>query len=136
MLPAEGCVPLHAPLAVQLALVPVLDQESVAVSPASMSEGESVREIAGRGFTFSTALAVTLPPVPVHVSVNVLGPMEVGDSLSVPLVALASVQAPLAVQEVAFVEDHVSVEECPTVITFGFAAIEMTGGDGTVLSKR
>lgn len=120
----------------QLALVPVFDQESVAVAPTSMLEGESVREIAGRGFTFSTALAVTLPPVPVHVSVNVLGPVEVGETLSVPLVALASIQAPLAVQEVAFVADHVSVVECPTVMTFGLAVIEMKGGGGTVLSKR
>ena len=136
MLPAEDCVPVHAPLAVQLALVPVLDQESVAVSPTLMLEGESVREIAGRGFTFRTALAVTLPPAPVHVSVNVLGPVEVGDTLSVPLVAPTSVQAPLAVQEVAFVTDHVSVAECPTVMTFGLAAIEMTGGGETVLSKR
>ena len=82
------------------------------------------------------ALAVTLPPVPVHVSVNVFGPVEVGDTLSVPLVALASVQAPLAVQAVAFAADQVSVAECPAVITFGLAAIEMTGGGGTVLSKR
>ena len=48
---------------------------------------------------------------------------------SLPEVALALVQAPEAVQEVAFVEDQVSVEEAPFAIDVGFA-VSVTVGTG------
>jgi hypothetical protein len=58
----------------------------------------------------------------------VLLPLCVGLSLSVPLVACVPVQAPLAVQEVAFVEDHVNVACSPTVMVVG-ATERVTVGD-------
>jgi hypothetical protein len=43
----------------------------------------------------------------------------VGDTLAVPLVAFVPVQPPLAVQEVAFALDQLSVELSPAVIVVG-----------------
>ena len=59
----------------------------------------------------------------------VSGPVD-----SVPEVALAPDQAPEAVQEVAFVEDQLSVEDPLYAIDVGFAASDTvgTGGGETV----
>jgi hypothetical protein len=43
----------------------------------------------------------------------------VGLTFCVPLVACAPLQAPLAVQELAFVEDHVNVALSPVVMVVG-----------------
>jgi hypothetical protein len=54
-----------------------------------------------------------------------------GETLMVPLVASLPLQAPLAVQEVALLDDHVKVALWPTVIEVG--ATEMvTVGAGVV----
>ena len=47
--------------------------------------------------------------------------MAVGVMLQLPLVANEPLQAPLAVQEVAFVVDHSSVADLPSVIEVGLA---------------
>jgi hypothetical protein len=47
--------------------------------------------------------------------------VTVGETLCVPLVAFVPLQLPLAVQEVALVLDHVSVEMPPEVIVIGLA---------------
>lgn len=109
-------------------------QESRAVSPTPIAEGVSASEIAGEGLTLSTALAIASPPAPVHVSVKPLGPVVVGVTLWLPLVAIAPLQALLPVQDVALVEDHVNIALFPTVMTFGLAAMEMNGGGGRLLS--
>ena len=44
-----------------------------------------------------------------------------------PLIASVPVQAPLAVQEVALLEDQVSVAHCPSVILVGAAVIVTVG---------
>jgi hypothetical protein len=74
--------------------------------------------------TVTTAFAVALPPVPVQV-------MEyevdcVGETVAEPEVVLL-VENPEPVQLVAFVEDHVSVEDCPEVIEVGLAVSEAVG---------
>ena len=51
--------------------------------------------------------------------------------VSMPLVACVPVQAPLAVHDVAFVEDHVSVELCPSVIEVGLTD-RVTVGEAAV----
>jgi hypothetical protein len=51
----------------------------------------------------------------------------VGETLCVPLVAFDPLQLPLAVQEVAFVLDHVSVELLPEVIVVGLAVSVTVG---------
>lgn len=52
--------------------------------------------------------------------------------VSVPDVALAPLQAPVAVQLVALVEDHVKVEEPPFATVIGFAVSVSVGTGGTV----
>jgi hypothetical protein len=55
-------------------------------------------------------------------------------TLKVPLAASAPLHAPLAVQEVALVDDHVTVALCPTVIEVGATAM-VTVGMGAVTAK-
>jgi hypothetical protein len=52
--------------------------------------------------------------------------------LCVPLVALVPLQPPEAVQELASVELHVSVEALPRLTDAGFAASATVGVPGTV----
>ena len=54
----------------------------------------------------------------------------VGDTARVPLVASVPVQPPPAVQEVALVEDHVSVALWPEVMLVGFADNDAVGAGG------
>ena len=75
--------------------------------------------------TVTVTLFDALPPDPVHVSVYVL--VTVGVIPCVPEIALASPQLPPATQLVAFVDDHESVEACPTVMEEGLAVNVTTG---------
>ena len=84
--------------------------------------------------TVADALAV--PPDPVQARANVLvlvnAPVD-----WLPEVALAPDQAPEAVQEVASVDDQVSVDDPPLAIDVGFAASDTVGtgwGGGAELS--
>jgi hypothetical protein len=56
-------------------------------------------------------------------------------TLNVPLVASAPLHAPLAVQDVALVDDHVTVALCPTVIEVGATAMVTVGATGAVTVK-
>ena len=64
-------------------------------------------------------------------------PVCAGVTVSLPLVALVPLQAPLAVQEVALVESHASVTESPAVmlltegvrVATGVAALTVTVAD-------
>ena len=58
-------------------------------------------------------------------------PAVVGVTLQLPLVANEPLHAPLAVQEVAFVVDHSSVEDLPSVIDVGLA-VTLTVGAGAM----
>ena len=78
--------------------------------------------------TETVALCVAVPPAPIHVSVYV--PIVVRFvSVCVPEVALVPDHAPDAVQEVALVPLHVSVDEFPMVIEVGDAEMVMVGGE-------
>jgi hypothetical protein len=70
-----------------------------------------------------------VPPVPVQVKEYELG-IVIAPVLCVPLVALLPIQPPVAVQEVALVELHVSVDEPPLATVVGFA-VSVTVGAGT-----
>ena len=78
---------------------------------------------------------------PEQVSVYEAVPAAVGVTVSVPLVGCVPLQAPLAVQDVAFVEDQVSVALCPSVIdvgliervTVGAAALTVNVADAVAL---
>ena len=76
---------------------------------------------------------LALPPPPLQLSVKVLV-MVSGPRGSLPEVALFPVQAPEAVQEVAFVEDHVRVENPPLVTDVGFAVSDTVGTGGVTVT--
>jgi hypothetical protein len=67
-LPFKACDPLHAPLAVQLVALLLL-QLSVLLDPLLMLAGVAVRLTAGGGTTVTVADWLALPPGPVQVSV-------------------------------------------------------------------
>ena len=71
---------------------------------------------------FTTLVALVVSSAPEQLSMYAEIPADPGATLEVPLVACVPLQAPLAVQEVAFVEDHVSVALSPTVIEVGLIA--------------
>jgi hypothetical protein len=72
---------------------------------------------------------VALPPAPVHCRLKVA--LLVSTALCwLPDVALVPLQPPEAVQEVAFVEDHVIVERAPLATVVGFAEIVTVGAAG------
>jgi len=78
-----------------------------------------------------------LPSAPLQLSVKVLVVVSGADT-SLPEVALLPVQAPEAVQVLAFVEDHVSVDDSPLVTVVGLAASDTVGtgsGGGGVVDE-
>jgi len=75
--------------------------------------------------TVTVALLLVVPPVPVQASVYVV--VAVGETVALPLVPLLPLQPPDAVHELAFVLDHVSVEDWPAAIDVGLAVIETVG---------
>ena len=105
-------------------------QVSVEVPPLAMTEGDAAKVAVGTILT-RTVDAPLVPPVPVHVKEYELG-IVIAPVLCVPLVALAPLQPPVAVQEVAFVELHVSVELPPLAMEVG-AAVNVTVGSGTTM---
>jgi hypothetical protein len=70
-----------------------------------------------------------LPPAPVHVSVYVRVAVSVPVDCD-PLSAFAPDHPPEALQLVAFVDDHVSVDDCPDGMEAGFAANDTVGALG------
>jgi hypothetical protein len=76
--------------------------------------------------TVTVVEAVALPSAPVHLSVYVA--VAEGVSVVEPLVASVPDHAPDPVQDVVFVELHVSVVELPTVMAEGDAVIVAVGG--------
>ena len=80
----------------------------------------------------TVAVAILLPPVPVQViEYDALAVRAA--VLFVPLVALVPLQPPMAVQDVALVELHMSVEVLPLAIEVGFA-VNVTVGTGATLT--
>ena len=133
--PEIAFVPNQPLLAVQdVALVE--DQERVEEEPEVMEVGEAERESVGGGVTIGAVTTTLtdlfiLPPAPVQVSVYV--EFVVGVTICVPEVVLVLDQAPLAVQDVALVEDQVRVEEEPEVMEVGEADRESVGGGVVVV---
>jgi len=112
-LPEVALVPDQPPEAMHdVALVE--DQVRVADPPLLTDSGLAVRDTVGAGVavTVTVADAFCVPPAPVQDRLNVLvlvsAPVE-----PLPDVALAPDQPPEAAHDVAFVEDHVSVDDPP-----------------------
>ena len=104
----------------------VEDQVRVEEEPLSTEAGEVVKVKVGGINTETLADLEAEPPAPVQSRVYVAS--AVGDTDNVPDVALLPDQSPLAVQEVALVEDQVNVAEDPVVIDVGDAEIVTVGG--------
>jgi hypothetical protein len=60
--------------------------------------------------------------------------VAVGVTVAVPLVAFVPLHAPLAVHDVAFVLDHVSVEDWPSAIDVGLSETVTVGAGGLTVS--
>jgi uncharacterized protein (UPF0147 family) len=131
-LPDVPLAPDQAPVATQeLAFVDdhVRVEELPLTTEVGLAESDTVG--AGGAVTVTAAEAVAVPPAPVHARVNVL------EALSAPLdwlpdVAWGPDHAPEAVHEVAFVDDHVRVEELPLTTAVGLAESDTVGAGGAV----
>ena len=126
--PLVGSVPLQPLLAVQeVALVEL--QESVEDCPFVMVPGLAERVTVGAEAAVTVTVADWLadPPAPVHAREYVV--VVPGETERDPEVPVAVKLVP--VQEVAFVELQLSVEDCPPVMVPGLAESE-TVGAGTV----
>ena len=125
--PEVDLVPDHAPLAVQLVAF-VDDQVRALAFPETTVEGFAVSVTVGAGGTTVTVVDwVAVPPAPVHASVYVLLLVRSPVGTLLPEVPMLPDQAPLAVQLVALVDDHVSVLAPPIATVVGVALIETVG---------
>jgi hypothetical protein len=130
------CTPVHCAftgvaLAVQDAAFWTV-QFRVELPPVATVINVALNWIAGSGsVTVTTALAFAVPPGPVQDSVNVVLALSAADT-SLPLVALVPVQPPLAVQVVAFVDDHARLVDEPVVTEIGIAVSVTVGTTGAV----
>jgi hypothetical protein len=103
---------------------------SVEVPPLATEVGFAVNVTVGAGATLTVAVAVLLePPGPLQVNEYNVAAAS-GPVLWLPPAALPPFQPPEAVQEVALVEFHVSVEAPPLATEVGFA-VNVTVGAGT-----
>ena len=111
-LPDAGRLPLQPPLALQLVAL-VDDQLSVALLPLSTTFGLAANDTVGSGgggvLTATLVLWLAEPPAPAQVSVKVLFASVSAPVLTLPEVARAPLQAPLALQLVVLMDDQLSV---------------------------
>ena len=126
----SGLLPDHAPEATQeVALVD--DQVSVEDPPLATEVGFAESDTVGAGITVTVADALALPPDPVQERVNVL--VFVSAPVDCPVLlesGLLPDHAPEATQEVALVDDQVSVDDPPLATDVGFAASDTVGAGG------
>ncbi len=130
-LPLGGLAPLQAPEAVQeLALVEL--QVNVEVPPSATAVGFAASVTVGAGITVTVAVATLLPP-PAPVQVNEYDVVAERAAVTcVPPVALAPLQPPEALQDVASVELQVNVEVPPLPSVVGAALMEAVGCGGAL----
>jgi len=131
--PLAPRTPVQPPLPVQDAAF-VDDHASVEMPPGASESGLAVRISVGSGggFAVTVTLFEIVPPLPVQASVKVVvvasAPVD-----SVPLVDFVSLQPPLAMQLVAFVDDQLSIEGSPVVTESGLAvSVKVGAGYETV----
>jgi len=130
--PLAAFAPVQPPEAVQ-AVAFVELHVRVDAAPLATEVGAAARVTVGTGagavVTATVAVAgVLVPPGPVQVKVYVAAAVN-APVLRLPLVACAPVQLPEAVQAVALVELHVSVDAAPLATEVG-AAARVTVGTG------
>jgi len=106
----------------------VEDHVRVDEPPLFTESGLAVRETVGAGVvvTVTVADALWVPPAPVQERLNVLVLVSAPED-ALPDVALAPDQPPEAVHDVAFVEDHVRVDDPPLATDCGLAVRDTLG---------
>ena len=118
-LPEVDLVPLQAPDAVQLVTL-VLDHVSVDVPLSATADGLADNVTDGAAATVTLAEAEPDPPLPVQLRLYVAFAVNAPVDCE-PEVAFEPDHAPLAVHDVAFALDHVSVDDPPELIDVGDA---------------
>lgn len=109
----------------------VADQVSVELPPDVIALGPALKDTVGAGLeTVTVAVCAPVPPGPVQVSVKAWSLVRLPVDAE-PLVASVPLQPPEAVQEVASVEDQVSIALAPLVTVLGFA-LRVTVGTGWI----
>ncbi len=130
--PLTAFAPDQPPEAVQ-AVALVEDQFNVAAAPLFTVVGFSVRLTPGAvAVTDTMVVCVALPPVPVQVSAKLVLAVNAPVDCE-PLIAFAPDQPPEAVQEVALVDDQVSVALPPLATVLG-VALKVTTAVGFALT--
>jgi hypothetical protein len=131
--PLVATEPLNAPDAVQLDAL-VDDQVSVELPPLATLLGLAVKDTVGGLTVTDTVVELwAVPPAPVHVRTNLVVAFS-ATVVWVPLVGSLPVQPFDAVQDVALVEDQVSVDVLPMSTVEGFAEIVTTGAGGVTVT--
>ena len=124
-------MPLQAPDATHVVAL-VETQVNVLLAPLLTVVGAADSDTVGTGgggfVTVTDVLAAAVPPVPEQLSVNVASAFN-APVLSLPETAFAPLQAPVAVHDVALVDDHVNVLLAPLLTVVG-AADSATVGAG------
>ena len=137
-LPEIALLPDQAPEATQ-EVASVDDQMSVEDPPLPTDTGFADADTVGTGGgggvpgTVTVAKALALPPGPVHVREKALELVNVPRD-SLPEIALLPDHAPEEAQEVASVDDQVSVEDSPLATEVGFADSDTAGAGGGVVA--
>lgn len=127
-LPVIARVPLQPPDAVQLVAF-AADHEIVAAPPLVTDTGFADNDSVGAGeaVTLTTTFLVTVPPLPVQASVNVLLAVSAPVETLVPEVGLPPDQAPEAVHELALVADQLRFDAPPLATDTGLALNDSVG---------
>ena len=129
-LPFKDFEPDQSPVAVHDVAF-VEDQVNVEELPLGMLVGLALKVSVGGGNTVTVTLRVIAPPAPVQLKSNVLvfasAPVD-----ALAIVAFVPDHAPEAVQDVALVEDQVSVAAFPTNTLVGLALKVSVGSGRTV----
>jgi hypothetical protein len=108
----------------------VADQVRFEVPPCATLEGLAPSEITGGGETVTVADWDAVPPVPVQLRVNLV--VAVREAVACdPAVGCDPLQPSEALQEVAFLDDQVSVDVAPLFTVVGLA-VNVTVGVGAV----
>jgi hypothetical protein len=133
VVPEIALLPVHPPLAVHVFALVVV-QLSVELPPLAMLSGDAdIATVGAGGVTVTETLLCAFPPEPLQVSVNDVVDVS-APVLCEPLVALLPVQPPVAVQLLAFVLLHVSVELDPDAMLCGLAPSDTVGGGAVTVT--